>query len=92
MGLLSLEKRSLEVKTMIAHPEEAAAASAVLPIIQKHHLLLVTLLLCNAIANEALPIFLEELVPNYVAVILSVTLVLICGEVSSNHGAHVIFS
>lgn len=42
---------------------------------------LVTLLLMNALANEALPLFLDELVPSYMAVILSVTLVLFFGEI-----------
>jgi hypothetical protein len=39
----------------------------------------VTLLLFNSIANEALPIFLAELVPSYMAVLLSVTAILIFG-------------
>mmetsp|Transcript_6370 Transcript_6370/g.6870 ORF Transcript_6370/g.6870 Transcript_6370/m.6870 type:complete len:401 (+) Transcript_6370:9-1211(+) len=42
---------------------------------------MVTLLLMNALANEALPIFLDKLVPSYIAVILSVTIVLIFGEI-----------
>lgn len=45
------------------------------------HVVLVTLLLMNAAANEALPIFLGELVPEWAAVLLSVTVVLIFGEI-----------
>jgi len=45
------------------------------------HYLLVTLLLANAAANEALPIFLDRLVPAWLAVLLSVTVVLIFGEI-----------
>ena len=41
-----------------------------------------SILLFNSVANESLPIFLGSLVPNYVAVLMSVTLVLICGEVT----------
>jgi CBS domain containing-hemolysin-like protein len=41
----------------------------------------VTLLLFNSMANEALPIFLAELVPGWVAILLSVTLVLFFGEI-----------
>jgi hypothetical protein len=41
----------------------------------------VTLLLFNSLANEALPIFLAELVPGYVAVALSVTMILVFGEI-----------
>ena len=47
----------------------------------RKHLLLVTLLLANAVAMETLPLFLDALVPSYVAIILSTTAVLIFGEV-----------
>ena len=40
-----------------------ASAAQILPILEDHHLLLVTLLLLNSLANEALPIFLDGLVP-----------------------------
>ena len=42
---------------------------------------MVTLLLANAFAMEALPIFLDELVPSFWAIIISVTAVLFVGEV-----------
>eukprot|EP00767_Chilomastix_cuspidata_P001858 gnl/Chilomastix_cuspidata/1985.p1 GENE.gnl/Chilomastix_cuspidata/1985~~gnl/Chilomastix_cuspidata/1985.p1 ORF type:complete len:709 (+),score=315.52 gnl/Chilomastix_cuspidata/1985:165-2129(+) len=47
----------------------------------RSHWLLVTLLLFNAIAMEALPIFLDELVSPTVAIIISVTGILVFGEV-----------
>ena len=50
-------------------------------ILNRKHLLLVTLLLTNAVAMEALPIFLDAIVPAVVAIILSTTAVLIFGEV-----------
>ena len=56
-------------------------AAKILPILKKHHLLLVTLLLSNAFAMEALPIFLDALVPAVWAIIISVTAVLFFGEV-----------
>ena len=40
-----------------------------------------TLLLCNALALETLPIFLDRIVPSQVAILLSVTAVLLFGEV-----------
>jgi metal transporter CNNM len=73
----------------------------ILPLVKKHHLLLVTLLLANAAAMETLPIFLDKVVPTWVlchflflffriphslflstqvAIVLSVTLVLLFGE------------
>jgi len=45
------------------------------------HALLVTLLLANASANEALPLFLDRLIPSWLAIIVSVTVVLIFGEI-----------
>jgi len=52
-----------------------------LPILENHHWLLVTLLLCNAAAMEALPLFLDKMMPGYLAIIVSVTAVLFFGEV-----------
>lgn len=40
-----------------------------------------TILFCYVLQNEALPIFLNTIVPEYVAVILSVSAVLIFGEI-----------
>lgn len=81
MGLLSLDTTKLEIKTMTGTSKEKRAAASILPIVKQHHLLLVTLLLFNSIANETLPIFLGALVPNYLAVLISVTLILIFGEI-----------
>jgi metal transporter CNNM len=81
IGLLSLDTMKLKIKLSVGTPEEKRAAAIILPILKNHHFLLCTLLLFNAGANEALPIFLDELVPSWCAIIVSVTLVLICGEV-----------
>lgn len=56
-------------------------AKKLLPVLEHNHHLLVTLLFCNAMALEALPIFLDKLVPSWLAVVLSVTAVLFFGEV-----------
>ena len=77
MGMLSLDPLMLLVKIRAPRsPEEKEQAESLLPIVKKHHLLLVTLLLLNSMANEALPLFLDRLVPPYLAVLLSVTFVL----------------
>ena len=82
MGLLSLDPLMLLIKIRAgANKAERDQAASLLPIVQQHHRLLVSLLLMNACANEALPLFLDKLVPSYVAVILSVTLVLFFGEI-----------
>jgi metal transporter CNNM len=60
---------------------ERQQAEQLLPIIKRHHLLLVTLLLLNTVAGEALPIFLQSLMSNSLAVAASVILVLVFGEI-----------
>ncbi len=81
VGLMSLDPLELEVKRRVGTPDERKHAEKICPLIAKHHYLLVSLLLFNSIANEALPIFLSGLVPGYVAVLLSVTAILIFGEI-----------
>jgi metal transporter CNNM len=48
-------------------------------LLKNHHYLLCTLVLWNAAAMEALPLFLDKLADPVTAVILSVTIVLIFG-------------
>jgi hypothetical protein len=62
--------------------------ATILPVVKEQHQLLVTLLLCNAAAMEALPIFLDTMFNEVVAVILSVTFVLAFGEVRSYTYSH----
>ncbi|KNA03799.1 hypothetical protein SOVF_205680 [Spinacia oleracea] len=63
----------------------------ILPVVRNQHLLLCTLLICNAASMEALPIFLDSLVTAWGAILISVTLILLFGEiipqsVCSRHG------
>lgn len=81
MGLLSLDVTKLEIKAMTGSPKDRLDAEAILPIVKNHHLLLVTLLLFNSMANEALPVFLSQLVPEWLSVLISVTLILLFGEI-----------
>jgi CBS domain containing-hemolysin-like protein len=71
----------MKIKSRSGTEMEKAYAARLLPIITRHHLLLVTLMLWNACANEALPIFLNALVPEWLAIVLSVTMVLFVGEI-----------
>ena len=80
-GLLSLDFTEMTIKSRSGTVLEKKCAAKVLPIISRHHLLLVSLMLWNAAATEALPIFLSALVPEYLAIIISVTLVLFVGEI-----------
>lgn len=79
--MLSLDVLEMSIKSQSGTPKEKEYASKLLPLIKPHHLLLVTLMLWNACATEALPIFLDAIVPEYVAIIISVTLVLLFGEI-----------
>ncbi|MBA0780161.1 hypothetical protein Gotri_004301 [Gossypium trilobum] len=81
LGLMSLGLVELEILQRSGTSTEKKQAAAILPVVQKQHQLLVTLLLCNAAAMEALPIYLDKLFNQYVAIILSVTFVLAFGEV-----------
>ncbi|KAK4492542.1 hypothetical protein RD792_003354 [Penstemon davidsonii] len=81
LGLMSLGLVELEILQQSGTSTERRQAATIFPVVQKQHQLLVTLLLCNAAAMEALPIYLDKLFHPVVAVILSVTFILAFGEV-----------
>ncbi|KAL4582093.1 hypothetical protein LXL04_006633 [Taraxacum kok-saghyz] len=81
LGLMSMSLVDLEVLAKSGKPLDRLRASKILSVVKRHHLVLCTLLISNATAMEALPIFLNKLVPEYVAIILSVTLILLFGEI-----------
>lgn len=80
-GLMSINPLEMSIKSRGNNETEKQQAERILPIIKRHHLLLVTIMLFNALANEAMPLFLSALVSPWLAIILSVTLVLFLGEV-----------
>jgi metal transporter CNNM len=82
LGLLTLEPLDLQIIQRASLDEdERLYATTLLPIIKRRHQILVTLLLMNALSYEALPIFLDALVPSWVAILLSVTIVMVFGEI-----------
>lgn len=81
IGLVSIDHKALKLLTINGTATEKAQAAKILPLIKDHHWLLVTLFLFNAMANEALPVFLSALVPEYVAIVLSTFCVLLFGEI-----------
>ncbi|XP_012436485.1 DUF21 domain-containing protein At2g14520 isoform X1 [Gossypium raimondii] len=81
LGLMSMSLVDLEVLAMSGTPNDRRHAAKILPVVRKQHLLLCTLLLCNAAAMEALPIFLDSLVTAWGAILISVTLILLFGEI-----------
>jgi len=81
IGMLSLDKDDIRIKSENGTMDEKKYAKRVYPLISNYHLLMVVLMLFNAGANEALPIFLGKLVPEWVAIVIAVILVLMIGEI-----------
>ncbi|XP_047321355.1 DUF21 domain-containing protein At2g14520-like [Impatiens glandulifera] len=91
LGLMSMSLVDLEVLAKSGTPKDRIHAAKILPVVRRQHLLLCTLLICNAASMEALPIFLDSLVTAWGAILISVTLILLFGEiipqsVCSRHG------
>jgi len=81
VGYTSIDTLVLEVKISNGTEEEKYYAKKVLSIVNKHHWLLVTLLLCNSFAAEAMPIVLHRITNEAIAIVLSVLLLLVFGEI-----------
>ncbi|ESO85740.1 hypothetical protein LOTGIDRAFT_195630, partial [Lottia gigantea] len=81
MGLLSLDMMTLKILKESGSRKEQKYASRIIPLVKRHHLLLVTLLLANAGCVEAMPIFLDRISDPIIAICVSVSAVLIFGEV-----------
>ena len=63
------------------HGSTSLSADRLLSVLEHKHLLLVALLLTNSFAMEALPVFLDRVVPAWAAVVISMTAILILGEI-----------
>ncbi|CAM6110966.1 unnamed protein product [Calypogeia fissa] len=81
LGLMSLSLTDLEVIKQSGSPRDRINAGKIIPVVKRQHLLLVTLLVGNAMAMEALPLFLDSLVSTWMAILISVTLLLMFGEI-----------
>nr|POE79171.1 duf21 domain-containing protein [Quercus suber] len=81
LGLMSMSLVDLEVLAKSGTPKDRKHAAKILPVVKNQHLLLCTLLICNAAAMETLPIFLDHLVTAWGAILISVTLILLFGEI-----------
>ncbi|KAG8638369.1 DUF21 domain-containing protein At2g14520 isoform X1 [Manihot esculenta] len=91
LGLLSFTKVDLEVLIKAGQPQHRKNAAKILSIVKNEHLVLCTLLIVKSLAIEALPLFLESILPPWAAILMSVTLVIAFGEiipqaVCSRHG------
>ena len=81
VGYLSVDKLTMELREKTGSQMEKEYSKVILPVLSNHHWLLCTLLLMNSFAMEALPVFLDRVFSRLTAVIISVTLLLIFGEV-----------
>ncbi|OMJ69568.1 hypothetical protein SteCoe_32673 [Stentor coeruleus] len=81
VGLMSISSLDLKIKLESGTPIEKKYARRVSSILHDHHLLLVTLLVANAAAMESLPLFLDEMFTEIITIVLSVSFVLVFGEV-----------
>jgi metal transporter CNNM len=81
VGYMSISKTEMQIWVNSDSEYERQVAKPILEILNNHHLLLSTLLLSNSLALEALPIFLDKIVPSYLAIIISTVAVVVFGEV-----------
>jgi len=81
VGYLSVDQLTMELREITGTEEEKEASKVILPVLSNRHWLLCTLLLMNSFAMEALPVFLDRVFSRFTAVVISVTLLLIFGEV-----------
>ena len=81
VGYLSIDMLILEIKLDSGTEQEKLYAKKIKRVINDHHWILVTLLLCNAFACEAMPILLDKLVSDIMAIVVSVTVLLFVGEI-----------
>lgn len=100
LGLLSLDLVALKVLESAGDKKEQNYAKKIIPIRTNGNLLLCTLLLGNTIVNNGFSILMADLTSGIVGLIVSVTAVLIFGEITpqavcSRHalfiGAHTIY-
>ena len=82
LGFLTLDSIDLQIiQRSSLDVDERMYATSLLPLVKRRHQILVTLELMSAMAYETLPIFLDALVPSWVAILLSVTIVMVFGEI-----------
>jgi len=80
-GMMQLDSPTIKSMRETASPVFLWLIDLLEPLIRRRHLTLVTLLVSNAVAMETLPIFLDVLVPKAIAILLSVSMVLLFGEI-----------
>lgn len=80
IGLASIDHLDLEIAAR-RDTSIAKSAKTIFYVINQHHWMLVTLLVCNAGFLETLPIFMNKAMSELVAILFSVLGVLFLGEI-----------
>ena len=81
LGYTSLDTMKLKIKTEIGNYSEKQAATNILKLLKHRHRFLCTLLVFNVICAECLPLLMDSIMPKWLSLLLSVTGVVLCGEV-----------
>ena len=80
-AVTQISKAQLASMKHEGNENERKVARLLEPIVKRRHLTLVCLLIGNALAMEALPVFMDVLVPKAAAILLSVSAVVIFSEI-----------
>ncbi|CAG8727286.1 5310_t:CDS:2, partial [Cetraspora pellucida] len=80
---MSLDETNLHILTQSEDPKKRNYAARIQPIRRNGHLLLVTLLLCNVLVNETLPIIMDDVMGSgsISAILASSALIVLFGEI-----------
>ena len=81
VGFMGISPIVLEIHEKNGTAKEKKTARRILNILNKHHWLLVTLLLCNSFASETIPIVLNKLFSEIYSIFISAISLLIVGEI-----------
>ena len=81
LGLLSLDKKGLQILAEAGTPDERRQAGQIIPLRTNGNLLLCTLILGNVVVNSCLSILLAGLTSGPIGLVTSTTLIVVFGEI-----------
>ncbi|KAK7315141.1 hypothetical protein VNO77_33673 [Canavalia gladiata] len=81
LGLLSFSQVDLEVLIKAGRPRDRKHAERIQPFVKNGHFVLCTLLLGKSLAMEALPIFMDSIIPSWFTILMSAPLVTVFAEI-----------
>ncbi|KAJ1404406.1 CNNM, transmembrane domain [Sesbania bispinosa] len=81
LGLLSFSQVDLEVLVKAGQPQIQKNAAKIMSIVKNEHLVLCTLLLAKSVALEVVSIFMEKMLPEWMAVLVAAALLGIIAEI-----------